>query len=125
MKIIKVSWCGDCPFMNSDYDDFAVGFSTVDSCNLQEFLNTGSSILSIHDNIGHNNSNINPPEWCPLKLNDFSFHFEPFTKDKQNQVTILKEKIKNIENKEDLNDLDYDNLNSLYEDLNKNLYENR
>lgn len=129
MKTIKVKWCGGCPFINSDYDDYAVGHSTIDSCNLMDFFGMKSNI-SVHDNIG-TDPDIKTPNNCPLKSENFSIIFEPFTPEEQNEISLLKEQIKVLE--EECCELFEDNpeylkkndeLMELYKKLNKLQYEN-
>jgi len=89
---IKVSCCSNCPFMVSNYDDYAVGFDTVDYCNLTVFLKYKEDTIDAYDSWNrfhecdycknysgdsnkwdetkctcNNTSIITTPEWCPLK----------------------------------------------------------
>ena len=47
MKKITVNGCHNCPFMNSEYDDFAIGFSNIDTCLLSKFLKLDEYIIFV------------------------------------------------------------------------------
>lgn len=64
---IVVEGCWNCPFAYYEYDDFAVGVSTIDKCNLAFFLNLQDYFISVHNNIGLDPSIKEPPSWCPIK----------------------------------------------------------
>jgi len=62
---IKVNGCHNCPFLDSNYDDYA----TIDYCSLASHLNKKEYIISIYNNL---DSSINmEPDWCPLKKEEF------------------------------------------------------
>jgi len=71
METIKVKNCNSCPFLYSEYDDFATGYSTLDICVLAEFKREKNYIVSSHDNCGANPKN-KTPKWCPLIKNTIS-----------------------------------------------------
>ena len=67
-KNIKVTGCSNCPFMVSDYDDYAVGYDTIDKCSLAVFLNLKNTVIEVY-NMFEENGERNTPDWCPLKAN--------------------------------------------------------
>lgn len=53
---IKVNGCGNCPFHVLDYDDYAVGFDTIEYCRLARFLNYEDEYIDIYN--GHERNNV-------------------------------------------------------------------
>jgi len=70
MNEINVDGCLNCPFLTSEYDDWAVGHSTLDKCTLSMFLDKEEYIVSMHDNYGPNQDS-DTPKWCPLIENSY------------------------------------------------------
>jgi hypothetical protein len=133
MKKITVNGCHNCPFMNSEYDDFAIGFSNIDTCLLSKFLNLDNYIISVY-NLDEQMSNFRiEPIWCPLKINETTVNFEEYdveTKNKINELSLETLKIEEtleIISSED-NEIEYqkleDKLSDLYKEL-KKLLENK
>lgn len=52
---IKVNGCGNCPFMVSSYDDYAVGFDTIEYCNLARMLKYEDDYIDIYNDHERNN----------------------------------------------------------------------
>ena len=104
MKQITVNGCHNCPFLNSDYDDFAVGHSTIDECKLSEFLGK-ESFISAHDNLG-SDPDIETPIWCPLLNEKFELKFEKYDEETKNKINIIKKEVNEIEECCDNNDVD-------------------
>lgn len=128
-----INFCGNCPFLSSEYDDFAVGNSTVDKCLLAMYLGQEDYFVSIHDNF---NQDIEAPtpEWCPLKKEEFSFDFKEFSNERLQNIEMTKKEISELDNFFEMNEneVDYDdpiimektdNLRKLYSKLNE-LYSN-
>lgn len=90
-----INFCGNCPFVYSDYDDFAVGDSTVDICTLARFLNLENDIISVHNEMGYND-NSDTPEWCPLKKEDYSFSFKEFSEERQKEIDSATSELKEL-----------------------------
>lgn len=127
-----VNCCGNCPFLYSHYDDWAVGYSTIDICNLSRFLNLNDSCISVHDGMG-NDGNAETPEWCPLKKEEYSFKFKVFSEERLQEIESTQNEIEEMEKSYDMreDEVDYespefiessDNLQKLYTKL-TNLYE--
>lgn len=104
-----VNCCGNCPFLYSDYDDFAVGHSTIDICNLSRFLNLDNDCISVHDGFG-NDENAETPEWCPLKKESFSFSFKEFSEERLKEIESINKEIDELEGFFDMreDEVDYD-----------------
>jgi len=128
-----VNCCGNCPFLYSHYDDWAVGHSTIDICNLSRFLNLNNDCISVHDGMG-NDGNAETPEWCPLKKEEYSYEFKKFSAQRLADIESTQNEIEEMEKYFDMreDELDYDspefiektdNLQKTYTKLN-NLYDN-
>lgn len=128
-----VNFCGNCPFLSSEYDDFAVGHSTVDKCLLAQHLGQDDYFVSIHDNFGQD-FEASTPVWCPLKKEEFSFDFKEFSDERKQNLESTKNEILELENFFDMreDEVDYDdpeiiektdNIRKLYSKLNE-LYSN-
>jgi hypothetical protein len=68
----NINSCSDCPFLHSNYDDYAINYSTTDICKLASYLKLKDEYIDIYN--GHE-SDAKTPEWCPLKKEDYSFKF--------------------------------------------------
>jgi hypothetical protein len=104
-----INFCGNCPFAYSDYDDFAVGYSTMDICTLSRFLNREDDCISIHDGMGPDY--LAPtPDWCPLKEEEYSFDFKEFSPERLQEISDVKNEIKELEEFFDMreDEVDYD-----------------
>lgn len=104
-----VNFCGNCPFLYSDYDDFAVGSSTIDICNLARFLKKPNDCVSVHDDYGYDTESTTP-EWCPLKDEEFVFDFKEFSTERLQEISNIKSDITKIEEFFDMreDEVDYD-----------------
>lgn len=99
MRHLKVNGCGNCPFLHSEYDDFAMGHSSIDNCGLALFncMQNGYNIhteytISVHDEMGSNPENVTP-DWCPLKKVPIQIQFEDYDLDRQNEISFVKKEI--------------------------------
>lgn len=52
---ISVNNCSGCPFLISDYDDYAVGFDTIDYCQLARFLKYEEDTIDIYNQYDRDN----------------------------------------------------------------------
>jgi hypothetical protein len=89
--------CGECPFMHTEYDDYAVGSTTTELCVLAKYLELDYFI------------DVGTPEWCPLKKEEYSFKFKgdseitsekviaDFQEDFNKKVDEIKDKISFLE----------------------------
>ena len=115
---IEVEGCYNCPFINTDYDDFAVGSSTIESCNLAEFLHQNEYFVTAHDSFGTETT----PDWCPLKKENININFSVLDIKKKERIEYLQNEISKLQNfdGDDLPDIDkLDELNDeLYELIN-------
>jgi hypothetical protein len=102
-----INFCGNCPFLISEYDDYSVGHSTLDCCQLARFLNLKEDYISIHDDI-ESNLEKETPEWCPMKQEDFTFKFREFSDERKKGIEDTKKKITELE--EITEDLDIDSF---------------
>jgi len=67
----KVDNCRNCPFLCTEYDDYATGDSIIEMCNLSLFNNDKTEyIIDTHDNISKVVDE-GLPEWCPLINSDY------------------------------------------------------
>ena len=46
---INVKSCFQCPFLVSIYDDYALGFDTIDYCNLARFLKLEEDTIDVYN----------------------------------------------------------------------------
>lgn len=86
-----INYCGNCPFFVSEYDDFAIGHSTIDTCKLSKYLNNEEYIISTHD--GMHGDVSNTPDWCPLKVDYYSFSFKEFSKKRKEEIDNVTKEI--------------------------------
>jgi hypothetical protein len=106
MKKITVNFCGNCPFLYSSYDDYAVGCSTTDECTLSRFLNQDEYFIDVHDGLDFNSET---PLWCPLRKEEYSFGFQEFNLVKTEEIDLIKKEIDELGNFFDsLHDESYD-----------------
>lgn len=96
-----VNFCGNCPFMYSEYDDFSDNFTDI--CTLSKFLNKKEYIISQSDGVDVHYEN-EPPKWCPLKEEKVELDFKPFSENRQKEINELKEKIITLSNDIDSDD---------------------
>lgn len=75
LKIMKVHGCGDCPFLKIEFDDFAVGIDTLETCGLAEF--TGLELITIkaYDTKEGEQTDTETPEWCPIKNKSIEINY--------------------------------------------------
>jgi hypothetical protein len=91
-----VNFCGNCPFLYSDYDPDCVGYSTIDICQLARFLNQNPDHISVHDECGFN-TNSKTPDWCPLKKEQFTIEFREFSNETKLAIENVKKEIAELE----------------------------
>ena len=113
---IEVEGCYNCPFINSDYDDFAVGSSTIESCNLSEFLNQNEYFIAAHNSLG-TEIKTTTPDWCPLKKENVNIHFSNLDISKKERIEYLQTEIRKLENFDDDDLPDIDKLDELNDEL--------
>lgn len=121
-----INFCGNCPFVYSHYDDFAVGDSTLDICTLARFLNLKEDIISVHNEMGYG-GNSDTPDWCPLKKEDFTFTFNNFSSERQKEIESVSFELTELMKIEEKLEEDDEELYAKIQDLNNklcNLYEN-
>lgn len=87
-----INCCGNCPFLYSDYDDFAIGDSTVEVCTLAKFQDLEEYYVLFHDGDGE----INTPEWCPLKAEEHTFDFREFSKERQEKIDSTSKELEEL-----------------------------
>jgi hypothetical protein len=96
-----VNFCGNCPFFNTEYDDYAVGLDTTNTCCLAYNLKQEDYIVSFDNS--HDYSEIEPinnctekfgsPEWCPLKKDEYTFSFKPFSENRISKINSISDSI--------------------------------
>ena len=100
IKNLIANDCSNCPFLHTNYDDFAVGYSSTDICNLAYFYNFRNMnhsdwkqqyIISSHNNMGPNDNPI--PNWCPLKTEEVSIKLEEFKGKQLEEIHSIKEQL--------------------------------
>jgi len=96
-----INFCGNCPFKYSDYDDFALGYSTVTTCTLARSLKLKDDCILVSDG----DVELKTPEWCPLKTEEFTFCFKEFSADRKTEMNST---WKEIEILQDFFDNTYD-----------------
>lgn len=126
-----VNYCGNCPFLYSDYDDYAMGYSTLDICTLSKFLKYKDYIVSKHDSIGFNEDS-KTPEWCPIRKEKFELIFNDKNDEIENndenivqddfkeQIDKVQEQISLLEEAGDKLKILFENLDQLSNDDNLN-----
>lgn len=72
---ITVEGCSNCPFKHSEYDDYALGFDTLDICVLSRFLNEKEYLIEAYDSYSKEKRHrrlrsVRNPKWCPLNNKD-------------------------------------------------------
>jgi len=97
-----VNYCGNCPFLVFEYDDFAVGYSSSEYCNLARYLNLPDNHISAYDGFSNENKTtvqekINMPEWCPLKTEEYSFHFKEFSAKRLEELEKVEDEIEKLD----------------------------
>jgi hypothetical protein len=108
-----VNFCGNCPFYVTNYDDFAIGKSTWYTCNLALYLKEQEYFLPDCDEFDEDceeSDNLVSPDWCPLKKEECSFEFNPFSAERLEDIDKNDDEIKKLtdffEMRED--EIDYD-----------------
>ena len=114
MNNIKVNFCGNCPFLYSDYNPDSAGYSTIDICQLASFLKKKLYNISVHDECGRD-SNSKTPDWCPLKVEDFSFTFKEFSSKRKQEIKVVSDEIDELEDFFDGNYCDSSYENTTYD----------
>lgn len=97
-----VNFCGNCPFLVVDYDDFAVGNSTLEYCNLARHLNLEDSYISSYDGFRDEDKStiqekVSSPEWCPIKKEEYTFDFREFSNKRLNEIEIVENELEKLE----------------------------
>lgn len=90
----KINYCGNCPFFVIEYDDFAVDESITQSCNLAKFEKKEDYFLDIFLEL---NTDLESPEWCPLKKEQYSFKFKKFSTERVNEINSVKAEVEKLE----------------------------
>ena len=119
-----VNFCGNCPFSYADYDDCAIGYSTVHVCTLAQFLKLKDYFILVSDG----DEALKTPIWCPLKTEEFTFNFKEFSAERKQEIDSISKEIdvlqdyfdKNVDN-DDLDESELDKksnkLQALYTKL--------
>lgn len=89
-----INYCGNCPFCQVDYDEWAVGASTIEKCGLSMFLKQ-DYIIDVYN--GDDNKGLVSPDWCPLKKEEFTFEFNNFSDKRLEDINNVTSKIVEIE----------------------------
>jgi len=101
-----INFCGNCPFKYSNYDDYALGYSTVTTCTLSKFLKLEDDCILVSDG----EKELKTPNWCPLKTDEFTFDFKEFSTERKIEIDSTLKKIEVLQNYFDNTyDVDYDN----------------
>lgn len=108
-----VNYCGNCPFLVFEYDDFAVGYSSSEYCNLARYLNLPENYIDSYDGFSNENittvqEKINSPEWCPLKTNDYSFQFKHFSTQRIQEIEKVQNEIEKLDKFFDMEEYEID-----------------
>lgn len=117
-----INFCGNCPFLDSRVDNEN---NMKCTCKLLLFIN--DKVLDIDNDIL---SDMEILDDCPLKNEKLEFNFNPFSKNRLDEIKIVENEIEKLEtelnskykenqNIEDINDDDIEQLNMLFEKLNK------
>lgn len=93
---IKVNFCGNCPFLYSDFNPDSSGYSTIDICLLARFLRQIPDYISVHDNCG-SNPNAKTPGWCPLNKANFEIEFQEFSIERKQEIQKISNEIDELE----------------------------
>jgi hypothetical protein len=106
MKMKKtINFCGNCPFKYSDYDDWAVGYSTCTVCTLAQFLKLNEYLILV----SNGDEEVKTPDWCPLKTDEYTFNFKEFSVERKQEIDSTWEEIEVLQDYFDNGyDLDYD-----------------
>lgn len=75
MKEIKVNSCEDCPFRYMDYNDYSVGYNTMEICMLSQYNRLNDYIICIYDQ-GNIEPDLTSPDWCPLIKESFKIEMK-------------------------------------------------
>jgi polyhydroxyalkanoate synthesis regulator phasin len=89
-----INYCGNCPFSYSDYDDFAIGYSTADICTLSRFLKLKDDCILV----SNGDEELKTPNWCPLKTEEFTFGYKEFSTKRQQEIESTKEELEILQN---------------------------
>lgn len=98
-----VNFCGNCPFRYSDYDDFAIGYSTATNCTLAMFLRQKDYCILMSDG----DEEVKTPEWCPLKNEEFTFNFKEFSAERTQEIDSTFKEIEELNKYFDTTEVDY------------------
>ena len=66
-KTIFVTGCENCVFRHAEYDDFAVGSDSTETCVLAYNLRKPEYFIDMYDSKKGEGAKLETPEWCPLK----------------------------------------------------------
>ena len=99
-----VNFCGNCPFSYADYDDFAIGYSTVHVCTLAQFLKLNEYFILVSDGT----EEVKTPIWCPLKKEEFTFNFKEFSTERKQEIDSTFKEIEVLQDYFDKNEYNDD-----------------
>jgi len=99
-----INFCGNCPFFHTEYDDFAVGMDTTNMCCLAYNLKQEEYVVSYCNShecendeiVDKESSDFGTPEWCPLKKDEYSFSFKPFSKNRLDDINLISKQIEEL-----------------------------
>jgi len=66
---VKVSGCVNCPFVSSEFDDYALNYDSTDICTLSKNLGNNEYIIWLGNR--NDEESYATPEWCPLRNEKF------------------------------------------------------
>lgn len=73
-QIYEIEHCNDCPFMQNDYDDWAIGNDTIISCNLYKFIKKQFIVINSYKSSSYRyDKKTDRPNWCILNKNELIF----------------------------------------------------
>lgn len=89
LKEIKVNNCENCPFRAIDYDDFSVGYDSMDTCLLAMYNEQEDYLIQVYnindrfecqgcdedDDCKCEPKEIVTPKWCPLLGNTINISY--------------------------------------------------
>lgn len=92
-----VNFCGNCPFMYSEYDSATIGDCYTDICVLANHLNKKDYIIASYDDVDITEGN-GTPLWCPLQEEKVELEFNPFSKKRSDEINEVKKELFELTN---------------------------
>lgn len=86
MKSITVNFCGNCPFLWSEYDDYSLHDCTTNICTLSRYLNNQEFVISTSNDM-EPELDLLPVSWCPIRSEGgVMVDFKPFSMEEVNEM---------------------------------------